>query len=101
MLIASECGVLRTALLVAEPREDGVELIERPQDPIGLEARQQGVAKLEAKIHRLPEIVGGFRQFFQDLQRALEKLCSIRVGAKRVRLESRTLQVLERLIPDC
>src|SRR5262249_45355823 len=88
MLIASECGVLRATLLVPEPCEDGVELIERPQDPIGLEARQQGITKLEAQIHRLSEGVESFRQFFQDLQGALKKPRSILVGAKRVRLET-------------
>src|SRR5262249_17899988 len=35
MLIASECGVLRAALLVAEAGENGFELIQRAQDPIG------------------------------------------------------------------
>ena len=68
MLIASECGVLRAALLVPEPCEDGIELVERPQDPIGLEARQQGVTKLEAQITaclRLSGVSGNFSRIFK------------------------------------
>ena len=36
MMIASECRVLRAALFVSEAGENGVELIQRAQDPIGL-----------------------------------------------------------------
>ncbi len=101
MMIASERGVSRAALLVSEARENGVELIQGAQDSIGL--RSSAAARCAARSEdprpasRVSRVSGNF---LQDRQRALEKARSIDVCVKRVRLEARPLQVLERLVPD-
>ncbi len=88
MVIATECGVARVAQLVREAGENGIKLIQTVPNPISLAQRQQGVAKPEAKIHGLSEVVGSFRQFFQDCQGALEKARRVRVCIKQIRLVS-------------
>src|SRR6516225_3818296 len=100
MVITSEGGVARAAQFVPEAGENRIKLIQGVENPIGFAHRQQGVTKLEPKIHRLSEIVRTFRQFLQDYQCALEKLRSIGVCVKQVRLGACPLQVLERFIPD-
>src|SRR6516162_6329102 len=86
MVIASECGISCAAQLVPEARENGIKLIQTAPNPLSLTLRQQSVTKPEAKIHGLSDVVGSFRQFLQNCQRALEKARSVRVCVKRVSL---------------
>ena len=73
MMVASERGISRAAQFVAEGGENGIDLLQRAEDPIGLAQRQQGVTKLEAEVHGLLSVSGVSGNFFRTINARSKK----------------------------